>query len=35
MSLLSLYQQKTINNYQNFPADDLKDQLIEMNIKQK
>ena len=35
MSLLYLYQQKTIKNYQNFFAKDLKDQFIGMNIKQK
>ena len=35
MSLLPLYQQKTIGNYENFLAKDLKDQCIGMNIKQK
>ena len=35
MLLLSLYQQKTITNYQNVLAKDLKDQCIGMNIKQK
>ena len=35
LSLLSLYQQKTIKNYQNFLAKDLKDQCIGMNIKLK
>ena len=34
MSLLSLYQQKTVKNYQNFLAKDLKDKFIGMNIKQ-
>ena len=33
MCLSSLYQQKTIKNYQNFLAKDLKDQFIGMNIK--
>ena len=33
--LLSLYQQETTKNYQNFLAKNLKDQLIGMNIKQK
>ena len=33
MSLLSLYQQKTIKNYQNFLAKGLKDLFIGMNIK--
>ena len=31
----SLYQQKTVRNYQNFLAKDLKDQCTGMNIKQK
>ena len=35
MSLQSLYQQKIIKNYQNFLANDLKDQCIGINIKQK
>ena len=35
MSLLLLYQQKTIKNYKNFIAKDLKDQCIGMNIQQK
>ena len=35
MLLLSLHQQNTIKNYQNFQAKDLKDQFIGMNIKQK
>ena len=35
MSLQSPYPQKTIKNYQNFLAKDLKDQFIGMNIKQK
>ena len=35
MSLLSLYLQRTIKNYQNFLAKSLKDQCIEMNINQK
>ena len=35
MSLLSLYQQKTIKNYQNYLAKHLKDRFIGMNIKQK
>ena len=35
MFLLSLYQQETTKNYQNFLAKNLKDQLIGMNIKQK
>ena len=35
MFLLSLYQQETIKNYQNFLAKDLKDGFIGMNIKQK
>ena len=29
------YHQETIKNYQNFLVKDLKDQFIEMNIKQK
>ena len=29
------YQQKTIKNYQNFLAIDLKDQFIKMNIQEK
>lgn len=33
MSLWSLYQQNTIENYQNFLSKELKDQLIGMNIK--
>ena len=33
MPLLSLYQQNTIKNYQNFLAKDLKDQFIGMTIK--
>ena len=35
MSLLLFYQQKTIKNYQNFLAKDLKDQCIAIRIKQK
>ena len=35
MLLLALYQQKTIKNYQNILAKDLKDRCIRMNIKQK
>ena len=35
MPLLSPYQQKTIKNYENFLAKNLKDQCIRMNIKQK
>ena len=35
MFLLSLYLQKTIKNFQNVLAKDLKDQFIGMNIKQK
>ena len=35
MFLLSLYQQKTIKNYQNSLTNDLKDQCLGMNIKQK
>ena len=35
MLLLSLYQQKTTKNCQNFLAKDLKDQCIGMNIKLK
>ena len=35
MPLLSRYQQKTIKNYQNFLAKDLKDQCIGIKIKQK
>ena len=35
MSLLSLYQQKTIKNCQNFLGKGLKDQCVGMNIKQK
>ena len=35
MFLSSLYQQKTIKNYQNFLAKDIKDQFIEINTKQK
>ena len=31
----SLYQQKTIKNYQKFLAKDLKDECIGMNIKRK
>ena len=33
--LYSHYQKKTIKNYQNFLANDLKDQCIGINIKQK
>ena len=33
--LSSLYQQKTIKNYQNVLTKDLKDQFIEINLKQK
>ena len=32
MSLVNLYQQKTIKHYQNFMLKDLKDQCIGMNI---
>ena len=35
MRLSSLYQQKTIKNYQNLLAKDLKYWFIGMNIKQK
>ena len=35
MFLLSLYQQETIKNYQNFLAKNLKDGFIGMSIKQK
>ena len=35
MFLLSLHQQKTIKNYQNFLAKDLVDQRKGINIKQK
>ena len=35
MLLSPPYQQKTIKNYQNFLAKDLKDHCIGMNIKQK
>ena len=35
MSRKSLYQQRTIKNYQNVLAKDLKDWCIGMNIKQK
>ena len=35
MFLLSIYQQKTIKNYQNVLAENLKDLYIGMNIKQK
>ena len=35
MSLLQFYQQKTIENYQNFLAKNLKNKFIGMNIKQK
>ena len=35
MFLLSLHQQKTIKNYQNFLAKDLVDQHKGINIKQK
>ena len=35
MFLLSLYQQKTVNSYQNFLVKVMKDQNIGMNIKQK
>ena len=34
MSLKQIYRQKILKNYRNFLAKDLKDQLIEMNIKQ-
>ena len=35
MSLLSLYQQRTIKNYQNFLENDLKDRCLGINTKQK
>ena len=35
MSLLSLYQQKKIKNYENSLANDLENQCIGMNIEQK
>ena len=35
MFQLSLYQQQTIKNYQNFLAKDLKDEFVGMIIKQK
>ena len=35
MSLVKLYQQEKIKNYQNVLVKDLKDQFIGMNIKQK
>ena len=35
MFLPSLYQQKLIKNYQNFLANDLKDQFVGTNSKQK
>ena len=35
MLQLQLYQQETIKNYQNLLVKDLKDQFIEINIKQK
>ena len=35
MSVQSVYQQKTIKNYQNFIVKDLKDQFIGMNIRPK
>ena len=35
MFLLSLYQHKTIKNYQDVLAMDLEDQCIETNLKQK
>ena len=35
MTLQSIYHQMTTENYQNFLAEDLKDQCIGMNIKQK
>ena len=35
MFQLSLYQQQTIKNYQNFLAKDLKDKFVGMIIKQK
>ena len=35
MFLSSLYEQKTMTNYRNFLAKDLKDQCIGVNIKQK
>ena len=35
MFLPSLYQQKLIKNYQNFLANDLKDQFVGTNPKQK
>ena len=34
VSVVTLYQQETIQNYQNFLAKALKDQFIGMNIKQ-
>ena len=35
MFMLSLYQQRTTKNYQNFLVKDLKDQCIGMNIEQE
>ena len=35
MSVQSVYQQKTIKNYQNFIVKDLKDQFIGMNVRPK
>ena len=35
MFLLQLYQQETIEHYQNFLAEDFKDQFIGMNTRQK
>ena len=35
MFLKSLYQQKIIKNYQNFLEENLKDQFIGVNMKQK
>ena len=35
ISVLSLYQQKIIKNWQNFLPKDLKDQCIETSLKQK
>ena len=32
---VTVYQEETIKNYQNFSVKDLKDQFIGMNIKQK
>ena len=35
MFLYQFYQQRIIKNYQNFLVNDLKDQFVGMNIKEK